>query len=97
MLDHALTPGVRRPTPARSAAGKRGFSKLAFGGNAPMRLDDPVDAWPPELRDRQVLRTIDSPLDDAIPANRPITLRDLLTFRSGHDTASTVTSTDPPA
>ena len=49
-----------------------------------VRLDDPVDEWLPELRDRKVLRTIDGPLDDTVPAKRPITLRDLLTFRSGH-------------
>ena len=34
--------------------------------------------------DRKVLRTIESPLDDTVPAKRPITLRDLLTFRSGY-------------
>ena len=49
-----------------------------------LRLDDPVDEWLPELKDRQVLRTIESPLDDTVPAQRPITLRDLLTFRSGY-------------
>ncbi|HEY0993962.1 MAG TPA: serine hydrolase domain-containing protein [Kofleriaceae bacterium] len=49
-----------------------------------LRLDDPVDEWLPELRDRKVLRTIDGPLDDTVPAKRPITLRDLLTFRSGY-------------
>ena len=49
-----------------------------------VRLDDPVDAWLPELADRKVLRTIESPLDDTVPAKRPITLRDLLTFRSGY-------------
>jgi CubicO group peptidase (beta-lactamase class C family) len=48
-----------------------------------LRLDEPVDPWLPELADRRVLRTIDSPLDDTVPANRPITLRDLLTFRLG--------------
>jgi CubicO group peptidase (beta-lactamase class C family) len=48
------------------------------------RLDDPVDEWLPELKDRKVLRTIDSPLDDTIPAQRPITLRDLFTFRAGY-------------
>ena len=48
-----------------------------------LRLDEPVDPWLPELADRQVLRAIDSPLDDTLPANRPITLRDLLTFRLG--------------
>jgi CubicO group peptidase (beta-lactamase class C family) len=49
-----------------------------------LRLDDPVDEWLPELRDRKVLRTIESPLDDTEPAKRPITLQDLLTFRSGY-------------
>jgi CubicO group peptidase (beta-lactamase class C family) len=49
-----------------------------------LKLDDPVDEWLPELRDRRVLRTIDSPLDDTVPARRPITVRDLLTFRSGY-------------
>ncbi|MGH3337801.1 MAG: serine hydrolase domain-containing protein, partial [Propionibacteriaceae bacterium] len=48
-----------------------------------LRLDEPVDQWLPELADRRVLRAIDSPLDDTLPANRPITLRDLLTFRLG--------------
>jgi CubicO group peptidase (beta-lactamase class C family) len=49
-----------------------------------IRLDDPVDEWLPELADRKVLRTIESPLDDTVPAKRPLTLRDLLTFRSGY-------------
>jgi CubicO group peptidase (beta-lactamase class C family) len=49
-----------------------------------VRLDDPVHHWLPELKDRQVLRTIESALDDTVPAKRPITLRDLLTFRSGY-------------
>src|SRR5438128_2950511 len=46
-----------------------------------LRLDDPVDRLLPELADRKVLRRLDGPLDDAVPANRPITVRDLLTFR----------------
>src|SRR6187455_1451686 len=49
-----------------------------------IRLDDPVDDWLPELKDRRVLRTIDSPLDDTVPARRRIHLRDLLTFRCGY-------------
>jgi CubicO group peptidase (beta-lactamase class C family) len=49
-----------------------------------LRLDEPVDAFLPELADRQVLSSLDSPLDDTVPANRPITLRDLLTFRLGY-------------
>jgi CubicO group peptidase (beta-lactamase class C family) len=49
-----------------------------------LRLDDPVDPLLPELANRQVLRAVDSELDDTVPANRPISLRDLLTFRSGY-------------
>jgi CubicO group peptidase (beta-lactamase class C family) len=48
-----------------------------------LRLDEPVDPWLPELAERRVLRTIDGQLDDTVPANRPITLRDVLTFRLG--------------
>jgi CubicO group peptidase (beta-lactamase class C family) len=49
-----------------------------------LRLDDPVDRLLPELADRKVLRSIESPLTDTVPASRPITLRDLLTFRLGY-------------
>jgi CubicO group peptidase (beta-lactamase class C family) len=48
-----------------------------------LRLDEPVDRWLPELADRKVLRSLDSPLHDTVPAKRAITLRDLLTFRLG--------------
>ena len=48
-----------------------------------LRLDEPVDRLLPELADRKVLRRLDGPLDDIVPANRPISLRDLLTFRMG--------------
>ncbi|MBC8037910.1 MAG: beta-lactamase family protein [Rhizobiales bacterium] len=46
-------------------------------------LDDPVDKFLPELAGRKVLRSLESPLDDTVPAARAITLRDLLTFRMG--------------
>ncbi|WP_345576884.1 serine hydrolase domain-containing protein, partial [Nonomuraea rosea] len=48
-----------------------------------LRLDDPVDRWLPELADRQVLKRPDGPLDDTVPARRPITVRDLLTSTCG--------------
>src|SRR6266849_3424596 len=50
---------------------------------AKLRLDDPVDPLLPELANRKVLKRIDSPLEDTVPAKRAITLRDLLTFRLG--------------
>jgi CubicO group peptidase (beta-lactamase class C family) len=49
-----------------------------------LRLDDPVDRWLPEFADRKVLRAIDAEIGDTVPAKRAITLRDLLTFRSGY-------------
>jgi CubicO group peptidase (beta-lactamase class C family) len=48
-----------------------------------LRLDEPVDRLLPELADRRVLKRLDGPLDDTVPANRAITVRDLLTFRMG--------------
>jgi CubicO group peptidase (beta-lactamase class C family) len=48
-----------------------------------LRLDEPVDRLLPELANRQVLRRLDGPVDDKEPANRPITVRDVLTFRLG--------------
>jgi CubicO group peptidase (beta-lactamase class C family) len=58
-------------------------------------LDDPVERWLPELAERRVLRRIDGPLDDTIPARRPITVDDLLTFRLGFGTLFEPTF-DPP-
>ncbi len=48
-----------------------------------VRLDEPVDGLLPELSNRRVLGRIDGPLDDTVPAKRPITVRDLLTFTMG--------------
>ncbi|MFP3388113.1 serine hydrolase domain-containing protein [Brevibacillus sp. SIMBA_040] len=48
-----------------------------------LRLDEPLDRFLPELANHKVLRSLESPLEDFVPANRSITLRDLLTFRLG--------------
>jgi CubicO group peptidase (beta-lactamase class C family) len=48
-----------------------------------LRLDDSVERWLPELANRKVLRHIDSPLDDTVPAKRSITVRDVLTSTFG--------------
>jgi CubicO group peptidase (beta-lactamase class C family) len=47
-------------------------------------LDDPVERWLPELASPSVVRTPASPVDDVVPAVRPITVVDLLTFRAGY-------------
>jgi CubicO group peptidase (beta-lactamase class C family) len=46
-------------------------------------LAEPVDRLLPELADRRVLARVDGPLDETVPARRPITVEDLLTFRMG--------------
>ncbi|MFD0207081.1 MULTISPECIES: serine hydrolase domain-containing protein [Saccharothrix] len=48
-----------------------------------LRLDDLVQEWLPELADRRVLKRLDGPLDDTVPARRPITVRDVLTSTFG--------------
>ncbi len=48
-----------------------------------LRLDQPVDRLLPELADRRVLRVPDGPVEDTVPAERSITVRDLLTFTAG--------------
>ena len=48
-----------------------------------VELSEPVDRLLPELSDRRVLRRVDAPLDDTVPATRPITVKDLLTFTMG--------------
>jgi CubicO group peptidase (beta-lactamase class C family) len=49
-----------------------------------LSLDQSVEEWLPELADRRVLTSPTAPLDDVVPANRPITLRHLLTLGSGY-------------
>src|SRR5579864_9231254 len=48
-----------------------------------LHLDEPVDRMLPELADRKVLEDVRGPLDATVAANRPITVRDLLTFTLG--------------
>src|SRR5580693_1828734 len=46
-------------------------------------LGGPVEELLPELADRRVLRRPDGPLADTVKAERPVTVRDLLTFTWG--------------
>jgi CubicO group peptidase (beta-lactamase class C family) len=48
-----------------------------------LELNGPVDELLPELAGRRVLRRPDGPLAETVPAHRPITVRDLLTFTWG--------------
>ncbi|MER6072949.1 serine hydrolase domain-containing protein [Streptomyces sp. NPDC001817] len=48
-----------------------------------LALDAPVEEWLPELAKPSVVRTPDAPLEDVVPAARPITVEDLLSSRTG--------------
>ncbi|MDZ4320266.1 MAG: serine hydrolase domain-containing protein, partial [Phenylobacterium sp.] len=60
-----------------------------------LKLDDPITRWAPEFADMQVLKAADGPLDQTVPAERDITIEDLMTHRSG--LAYGFTSTGPIA
>jgi len=56
---------------------------LALAREGLLDLAEPVVRLLPELADRRVLRRMDGPLDDTVPATAPVTVRGLLTFTFG--------------
>jgi CubicO group peptidase (beta-lactamase class C family) len=60
-----------------------------------LRLDDSIEPWLPELADRRVLKSISSQPDDTVPAQRAITVRDLLTYRMGFGSVMAMPDTYP--
>ncbi|MBV9602261.1 MAG: beta-lactamase family protein [Chloroflexi bacterium] len=60
-----------------------------------LALEDRIDRWLPEMGNPRVLRRIDGPLDETVPARRPLTVDDLLTFRMGNGIL-TEPSYEPP-
>jgi len=48
-----------------------------------LALEDPIARWLPELTSPRVVLTPQSPLDDVVPAARPITVEDVLSSRAG--------------
>jgi CubicO group peptidase (beta-lactamase class C family) len=79
-------PPIRRDSMFRIASTSKpvtGAATMALVDEGIVRLDDPVEKWLPELADRRVLHRMDGQLDDTIPAERPINVRDLLTFTFG--------------
>jgi CubicO group peptidase (beta-lactamase class C family) len=77
---------IRRDTICRIASMTKPITAAAamiLVEECKLRLDEPVDRLLPELADRKVLKRLDGPLHDTVPANRPITVRDLLTMRAG--------------
>jgi len=53
-----------------------------------LTLDAPAERWLPEIANRRVLRQTEGPLTDTVPARRPITVRDLLSFTLGSASCS---------
>ncbi|MBK1783358.1 serine hydrolase domain-containing protein [Prauserella cavernicola] len=56
-----------------------------------LALGDPVARWLPELARPSVVRTPASPVDDVVPADRPITVFDVLSSQAGYGFASDFT------
>jgi CubicO group peptidase (beta-lactamase class C family) len=57
-----------------------------------LALGSPITQWLPELADRRVVRRLDGPVDDTVPAEREVTVDDLLTMRLGFGFAFEVDS-----
>jgi CubicO group peptidase (beta-lactamase class C family) len=60
-----------------------GAAAMLLVQDGDMTLDDQVDHWLPELSGRRVLRSHDAGLSDTVPAARPVTVEDVLSFRFG--------------
>jgi CubicO group peptidase (beta-lactamase class C family) len=60
-----------------------GVLTLALVEEGVLGLDDPVARWLPELAEPRVLRSGAGALDDTVPAERPITVRHLLSSTPG--------------
>lgn len=92
-------PPVRRDSLFRIASTTKpvtAVATLSMVQDGLLELDEPVDRLLPELADRRVLRRPDGPLDDTVPARRPVTVRDLLTFTFGFGMAVEMFTTAEP-
>jgi|HubBroStandDraft_3_1064219.scaffolds.fasta_scaffold97489_1 CubicO group peptidase (beta-lactamase class C family) len=79
-------PAVQRDSLFRIASMTKpvtGVATLALAAEGLFRLDEPVDRLLPELANRRVLRRMDGPLSDTVPAHRAIIVRDLLNYTFG--------------
>ncbi|WP_395838720.1 serine hydrolase domain-containing protein [Cystobacter fuscus] len=77
---------MRRDTIFRIASMSKplaGAATMLLVEEGKLRLDEPVDRLLPELAHRRVLKRPDGPVDDTVPAQRPILVSDLLTLRLG--------------
>ncbi len=73
-----------------------GAATLALVWEGLLSLDEQVGRLLPELAAPRVLRRMDGPLDDTVPARRPVTVRDLLTFTFGFGDTAEMFSAERP-
>ncbi|MFC6593427.1 serine hydrolase domain-containing protein [Kitasatospora paranensis] len=95
-MNHGGGAPMRRDTIFRMASTSKPVTMAAAAvllDECRLRLDDLVEPWLPELADRRVLKQIDGPLDDTVPAGRPVTVRDVLTSTFGLGMDMTVLGT----
>jgi CubicO group peptidase (beta-lactamase class C family) len=88
---------MRRETPFRVASMTKpvvAAATMMLVDDGKLGLEDGVERWLPELANRRVLKAIDGPLDETVPARRPITVDDLLTNRLGF--GQLIEGTPPP-
>lgn len=79
-------PAVQRDSVFRIASTTKpitGAVTMALIEEGLLSLDEPVSRLLPELGTPRVLERMDGPLDRTVPADRAITVRDLLTFTFG--------------
>ncbi|GAA2964855.1 serine hydrolase domain-containing protein [Actinokineospora diospyrosa] len=60
-----------------------------------LRLDDPIGDLIPELASPRVLKAVDGPVDDTVPAARPITVRHLMNSTFGQGVIMAAPGTHP--
>ncbi len=58
-----------------------GAATMLLVDDGRLALDEPVSRLLPELAARRVLKRVDGPLDETVPAARPLTVQDLVTYR----------------
>ncbi|WZH37343.1 MAG: serine hydrolase [Microbacterium enclense] len=56
---------------------------MTFVAEGRVELHSPIRRWLPEVAASRVLRHPGAHLDDSVPADRPVTIEDLLTLRGG--------------
>jgi CubicO group peptidase (beta-lactamase class C family) len=82
----ADSPPVRRDTIFRIASMTKPLTAalvMMLAEDGKLKLDEPVDRLAPELANRRVLKRIDGPLGETVPARRPMSIEDAMSFRLG--------------